>query len=188
MGLFNKDPKEKEAAAPMEVTAPPLFPDASAPPKADHLPTAEAPVGNCPSCTHPKHTGGVCGLEIGTRINNEGLTEPVRCSCSDAQARKADKGKVGGFHLLPWSVLTGLAAIYDYGRKKYAANSWQEVPPDGEGRTAEERYEDAMFRHFGAFKEGKWLDPESKLPHLYHALWGMVALCWFNDKKRKETK
>jgi hypothetical protein len=139
----------------------------------------------CPSCQHAKHVGEVCGVEVGSHPNNEGLMEPTRCACNDAKARKADSGKTGGFGLIPYDVIKGLAAIYDYGRKKYAANSWQTVPPDEHGRSAEERYEDAMWRHYIDWKGGEFFDPESKLPHLWHFLWGAVALCWFNDPKRK---
>jgi hypothetical protein len=99
------------------------------------------------------------------------------------KSRKADTGKSGGFSLIPWGVIAGLAAIYDYGRKKYAANSWQTVPPDKDGRTAEERYEDAMFRHWESHKAGEFLDPESGKPHIYHFLWGAVAMCWFSNQK-----
>lgn len=131
--------------------------------------------------------GKTCEAVITTYPQNdhqgELLEVPLRCDCNDVKSRKADTGKVGGFSLLPWDVLRGLASIYDYGRKKYAANSWQTVPPDKDGRTAEERYEDAMFRHWDAHKSGEFLDPESHLPHLYHFLWGAVAVCWFSNQK-----
>lgn len=137
----------------------------------------------CPACQHEKHVGRVCQI---VKLTDQGLPTHEVCGCDDAKARKADSGKVGGFSLIPWNVLAGLADIYDYGRKKYAANSWQTVPPDEHGRTAEERYEDAMFRHWGAYKRGEWLDPESKKPHLFHFLWGAVAMCWFGMKRRQD--
>jgi hypothetical protein len=138
----------------------------------------------CPACQHEKHTGNVCKVVVDNLL--AGGSYPAMnklCGCTDANARKADTGKREGFSLLPWDVITGLAAVYAYGRKKYAANSWQTVPPDAQGRTAEERYEEAMFRHWSDFKKGEWRDPESGLPHLYHFLWNAVAICWFNDRK-----
>lgn len=131
----------------------------------------------CPQCQHPKHFGRVCG-EVLDPVLPAG--EENCCQCSDANTRKADRGKQGGWHLLPWEILGYVAEIYNYGRRKYAANSWQSVPADPEtGASPQERYEDAMFRHWSAFKRGEWLDPESGKPHLAHFCWGALTVFWF---------
>jgi hypothetical protein len=132
-------------------------------------------LSKCPSCSHPKHIGGRCGFQE-VIPGQEHLTKPA-CECSDAQARKASKGKPGGFHLIPWRAITAVAGIYAYGAKKYAANSWREVPLDPDtGETPAERYFNAMMRHLIAWKKGEWIDPESGHSHLAHALWGVIAV------------
>ncbi len=138
----------------------------------------------CAACKHEKHVGRECRI----MLTENGLPTGKVCGCSDVHARKADKGKAGGWHLLPWVVIEKLAEIYDYGSRKYAANSWQDVPPDPETKaTPRERYEQAMFRHWGAFKKGEWLDPESGKPHLAHFLWGAVAVFWFELRDRGQV-
>ncbi len=137
----------------------------------------------CPSCHHTKHVGRNCGYQ--PPAPPAPLKPVAPCECNDTHARKADKGKTGGWHLLPWDVLGHVADIYDYGSRKYAANSWQDVPPDPETKaTPRERYEQAMFRHWAAFKRGEWLDPESHKPHLAHFCWGALAVFWFELKER----
>jgi hypothetical protein len=143
----------------------------------------------CAACQHPKHVGRRCDQsgEVDRR-DGRGLVIEI-CTCDDARARKDDRRKQGGWHLLPWTVIGYVADIYDYGSRKYAANSWQNLPPDPETHaTAKERYEQAMFRHWGAYKKGEWLDPESGKPHLAHFIWGALAVMWFELKERSETK
>jgi hypothetical protein len=83
-----------------------------------------------------------------------------------------------------------VAGIYEYGAKKYAANSWREVPVDQEtGETPVERYFNAMMRHIIAWRRGEWLDPESGHAHLAHALWGVIALIELSmDEMGKDPK
>lgn len=138
----------------------------------------------CPSCQHPKHIGGPCTHKYPGPPGDE---KEYPCQCSDAQARKQSKGKPGGFHLLPWRAITALAGIYAYGAKKYAANSWRDVPIDPEtGETPIERYFNAMMRHLIAWLGGEWLDKESGHPHLAHAMWGMVALFELSMDEREK--
>lgn len=142
----------------------------------------------CQVCKHAKHIGRDCG-EILNPLHPAG--DDNRCKCDDIQARKNTHGKTGGWHLLPWSVLAKVAEIYDYGSRKYKANSWQDVPPDPDtGATPRERYEQAMFRHWEYFKGGEWLDPESGKPHLSHFIWNALAVFWFElqDRKKEEDR
>jgi hypothetical protein len=145
----------------------------------------------CPSCQHEKHIGGPCEVIIEHLPSASGYPPmDKKCPCTDAQARKSSKGKVGGFHLLPWRAITMVAGIYEYGAKKYAANSWREVPVDQEtGETPIERYFNAMMRHIIAWRRGEWLDPESGHAHLAHALWGVIALIELSmDEMGKDPK
>jgi hypothetical protein len=121
----------------------------------------------CPACGHVKHMGkDRCGAV--RCVDGAFVGEP--CSCTDAQAAKADAGKAAGFLMLPYDALAELAEVYSYGEKKYKRDSWRQVP------NGIERYYDALQRHLGAWTKGEERDQESGLRHLAHALWNMVAL------------
>ena len=62
-----------------------------------------------------------------------------------------------------------LIRVADMGANKYEAHSWRTVP------NAEERYRDALTRHFLASFKGVQ-DEESGLDHLAHMAWGCMAL------------
>lgn len=117
----------------------------------------------CPVCGHPKHYGQAqCGAAA--------YGDPcATCLCTDAQAAKADAGKLR-YDLIPHGALTELARIYTYGAAKYEADSWRTVPD------AIPRYRAAAWRHWVAYLSGEILDPESGLPHLAHLAWNVVSL------------
>lgn len=76
------------------------------------------------------------------------------------QEAKADAGKLRPT-LVPVSLITAVAAIREYGCKKYSdPDNWKRVEP--------QRYRDALYRHWLAYLEGEYYDPESKMPHLWH--------------------
>lgn len=66
-----------------------------------------------------------------------------------------------------------VAAVLTYGARKYAEDSWQQVP-DGY-----KRYEDALDRHLNAWKAREDFDPESGLLHLGHIACNALFLCHF---------
>lgn len=90
---------------------------------------------------------------------------------------KDDGGK------LPWGLLMGglglalraVVEVLQFGAKKYAANSWQNV----EG--GYERYKDALYRHLHALEQGgiRARDPETGLLELAHIGCNALFLCWF---------
>lgn len=88
---------------------------------------------------------------------------------------KDDKGKlrmglvISGF--IP--AILEVCKIGTFGANKYTANGWQEV------EKGYDRYEDAMFRHWAAFKMGEKNDPESGFPHLAHFAWNALAILTF---------
>ena len=54
---------------------------------------------------------------------------------------------------------------------------------------------DATMRHGAAITDGEWLDPTSKLPHIWHMSWNIMALCYYvaagigtNDFWRKDEQ
>lgn len=93
---------------------------------------------------------------------------------------KFDTGKLP-MSLLPFESLEEISKVLDYGAKKYAPNNWQLVPD------AVRRYEDALLRHFSAYKRGEEVDPESGLKHLSHMACNALFLVWFELNKNKSN-
>ena len=77
--------------------------------------------------------------------------------------------------------MAGAINVATFGAQKYARNSWKTVP------NAIERYSDAMFRHWLAMKLGEYLDKESGLPHIYHFLWGALAIAQLMGEINDQT-
>lgn len=84
---------------------------------------------------------------------------------------KGDAGK-----LMVSVVLQGFARallevskIGDFGAKKYTKNGWVEVE-DGP-----RRYADARLRHWLKRSIGEEIDPDSKMLHLAHEAWNILA-------------
>lgn len=66
--------------------------------------------------------------------------------------------------LLPVGPIEGIVQVLTFGAAKYGANDWRHV------ENAEERYYAAGMRHLMEDRKGNRLDPETGLPHLYHAM------------------
>lgn len=73
------------------------------------------------------------------------------------------------FDLIPPEALLQVAAVYSYGAAKYAPRNWENGMEWG-------RVYAATQRHLHAFWAGQDLDEESALPHLAHAVFGLLAL------------
>lgn len=77
------------------------------------------------------------------------------------QNAKADAGKPR-LTLVPCQIIYDIAAVREYGVKKYS-------DPDNWKRVEIERYRDAAFRHFLAYiSSPESVDEESGLPHRWH--------------------
>lgn len=89
------------------------------------------------------------------------------------------------WELLPLEIVEHIVAVFTFGAKKYAPWSWDKLP------NGYERYKAAFLRHVLAFEKGEWLDNESHLPHLAHAMWNACAMFWFgkcdNERGMKES-
>lgn len=101
--------------------------------------------------------------------------EEHKCHCSncgvrfnedfiDSKKSKSDakdgSGKIRPTLVSPYLV-EAVAKIREYGVAKYVdPENWRLVEP--------QRYRDALYRHWLAYLKGEKLDPESKLPHLWH--------------------
>lgn len=75
------------------------------------------------------------------------------------------------WHLLPLEVLRDVIKVLMYGAKQYAPDNWKYVKP-------KERYYDACMRHLDARQAGEQLDPESRLPHIAHAICCLIFYLW----------
>ena len=80
------------------------------------------------------------------------MAEPV--------GRKDDQGKLPLDLLDPVS-LEGIAAVLQFGAKKYASHNWR-------GGISYSRLIAALLRHTFAIVRGEYVDPESQLPHIDH--------------------
>jgi len=89
-----------------------------------------------------------------------------------AHGRKEDVGKPR-WTLLPWAAVRAVVDVLDYGARKYAPDNWQLV------EHAEQRYRDALLRHFTADIDGEQRDPESGLLHAAHVATNALFLLWF---------
>lgn len=81
--------------------------------------------------------------------------------------------------LFPVKVLNCVLDVLEYGARKYSADNWKHV------ENGEVRYYDAAMRHIGARHAGEINDPESKLPHLGHAMCCLIFWLWFDLTKRR---
>lgn len=94
-----------------------------------------------------------------------------------APGAKLDQGKVRAGILLQFGgALNAVAEVCTYGAEKYSRGGWQHVD------NGEERYTDAMMRHFLA-EEREIADEESGLRHAAHAAWNALARLEFMLKE-----
>lgn len=100
------------------------------------------------------------------------------------QKAKSDAGKPR-LTFVPRAIIWAIAAIREYGNKKYHdPENWKQVEP--------ERYRDAAYRHWLAYLDDPGsCDEESNLPHLWHLACNIAFLIEFeygvmkNAKKKK---
>ncbi len=85
------------------------------------------------------------------------------------QEAKADAGKPK-LSMVPRRILYDIARVREYGAEKYG-------DPDNWKQVESQRYWDATVRHvIGAWDDYTAIDPESGLPHIYHALCNLAFL------------
>ena len=100
------------------------------------------------------------------------LVMPKAAVFNKAVGVKYDGGKPR-FDLIPAVPLETLAKIYTMGAEKYADRNWEKG-------IQYSRIYAAVMRHINKYWGGENLDPESGLPHLAHAAWGLLALLEFD--------
>ena len=96
------------------------------------------------------------------------------------QDAKADEGKPR-LSLVPRKIIWDIAAIREYGNKKYHdPENWRQVEP--------QRYRDAAYRHFMRYLDDPTgVDEESGLPHLWHLATNISFLCELEDTKNDKS-
>lgn len=100
---------------------------------------------------------------------------------SKEQGLKLDAEK-DRWDLLPWSATEQVVKVLTYGARKYAPENWRKIPDAGE------RYWAATQRHLSAFRQGEWIDGESGLPHLAHAMCCLTFLLTLGIDEAKERR
>lgn len=109
--------------------------------------------------------------------DNHILTGKITFSADD-QAVKADAGKPR-LTLVPRGIIWAIAAIREYGCKKYK-------DPDNWKRVEKERYRDAAYRHFMAYLDDpKGRDAESGLLHLHHLATNIAFLIELEEQENE---
>lgn len=83
--------------------------------------------------------------------------------------KKYDLGKPR-WTLIPWGVMDGVLAVFEYGARKYAPDNWKRVS------NGHERYLNAALRHLIKYAEGGVTDTESGLHHLDHAIASLMMI------------
>ena len=102
------------------------------------------------------------------------MSERILDDIQTDQSAKADMGKLR-LTLVPIRLIQAVAAVREYGTKKYRdPENWRKVEP--------QRYRDALYRHWLAYLEDPiGVDEESGLPHLWHLACNaafLIALEW----------
>ena len=88
-----------------------------------------------------------------------------------SKSLKYDKDKVR-MDLVPLECVESIAKVLMYGAKKYADNSWQDLPDFWK------RYKAALLIHLTEIDKGELIDKESGLYHIDQVLTNAMFLSW----------
>ena len=120
-------------------------------------------------------------MTVKTKTTEEQLDELTNMIDDALQKIKSDAGKPR-LTLVPRPIIYDIAAVLEYGRKKYpngGPDNWKKVDP--------QRYRDAAFRHFMAYLDDPYgVDEESGLPHRWHLECNLAFLAELEGKKASE--
>jgi hypothetical protein len=86
------------------------------------------------------------------------------------------------WNLLPIRAIRKVVGVLTYGARKYSDHNWSKVP------NGYERYYSAALRHIAARAEGEKLDPETKLPHLAHAICCLIFIMELDEGEVQSGK
>lgn len=94
----------------------------------------------------------------------------------DGKGKKYDSGKsmIGTAFRIFANSLLGIGMCIEFGTHKYPkSDNWKLVD------NGINRYTDSLLRHLAKHFSGQERDPETGLPHLFHAGWNMLAIIEF---------
>lgn len=111
--------------------------------------------------------------------------EPVYDLTDDGKGKKYDSGKsmVGALCRVFPRALLGIGQCISFGTKKYPKPDNWSLVEDGLNR-----YTDSLMRHLLKMFAGQEIDPETKLPHIFHACWNTLAIAEFYIKDHPDLK
>lgn len=92
-----------------------------------------------------------------------------------SKGRKFDANKPDWYQI-PYDELEQVTKVLTVGAQKYDDFNWQKL----EG--LRKRYFSACMRHLVARKDGELMDPESKLPHIAHAICCLLFMLWKDNE------
>ena len=104
------------------------------------------------------------------------LEEPTTVTANCGVKYDNNKPKLD---LLPIEALNEIAGVLDFGATKYGKSNWK-------GGIVYSRLCAAALRHIFAFISGETIDPESKKPHLAHAICNLMFVLYFMNEGRAE--
>lgn len=104
------------------------------------------------------------------------MSKPKYDLTDDGKGKKYDSGKsmVGTLVRIFAGALLGIGACITFGKSKYPKSDNWKLVDDGMNR-----YADSLMRHLLKYYSGEEVDPETGLPHLFHAGWNMLAVIEF---------
>ena len=92
------------------------------------------------------------------------------------KGKKDDNGKIR-MDLIPPEAIFAFAEVLTFGAKKYTDRNWEKgIELD--------RLFAATQRHLWAMWKGELIDPESNLPHSYHALTNIAMYITLNERNK----
>lgn len=113
------------------------------------------------------------------KVMNELLDGPPRGGLRGSLASDTDKvvnpkDLIGAtkapLDLVPWGAVVQVAPVFAVGAKKYGPHNWREY------KIQRMTYLAAALRHLFADIDGQTIDPETGLPHVAHAIAGLMIL------------
>lgn len=126
-----------------------------------------------PACFEVEADGSYCSFHSDpkNRAGSPAIPSNSRPNKPEDVALHAVKfdGDKPQMELVPASAMIGLAKVLGYGAAKYARYNYLKG-------MAWTRLSGAALRHIFSWLAGEDIDPESKLPHLYHALASIAML------------
>lgn len=130
---------------------------------------------------------GVVGLGDCATCNGTGIPRKVRDTDPSGIDQHQPGAKMDAGKVRPSLVIEGfprallaISEVATFGAEKYSENGWKEV------ENAIARYKDAGYRHQLAKAKGEEIDSDSRLAHLKHHAWNVLAVLEMTIKESEK--